>query len=202
MLLYDNLKDAQDKLLGTICMYKGRACLVREVIPHNPDNTPPFGLTLAFRNTRSLTRTTTDDKDFDFRHFKLGYAHHSGVIAWWYRKPVKQYKQGLRQDQVKAVLSKPEHYRGIAWDWSQDIVDMLENSYPSLGTCQKMLMDGENSAMAFNRDFGLSYDKIHKDYIFEHRGRLVGQTSNFKNFTLLEEFKYLNESLKEILNVA
>lgn len=202
MILYDNVKDASDKLVGTTCMFDNKACLVRAIELVDEDGKKPFTMTLSVNGKRDYVVSTIDDPKFDFRHFNIGYCNQHGSSGWWFRIPHKQFRQGLRSDQMKASYSKPDFHRSTRWEYSKAVCTMLENEYPTLDRCEKLLRDDETSVMAFDKDFALSYDHIHKDLIIEHRARLIGQMSNIKNYTLLSEYKYLRESLEEILSVS
>lgn len=199
MLLYDNLEDAQGKLLNTICSYAGQAVYVREVRYQENSDKPPYRVALMLKGVKNVLWINLDDPKFSFRDFNIGYSNHGGTAAWWYRKPLKQYRQGLRADQMNHLCAKPEFNGYAKWDYHKPIIEMLENKYPSMDTCKKALVDGEEVVSAFHKDLAMSYDRIHKDFILEYHGKLIGQTSTFKNFELLDEYKYLTETIKEAI---
>ena len=198
MLHYDNLEDTKAKLEGTICMYDGEAVRVQEIGLADADGKLPYTVYLKCKGGKGRN-ISLDDPKFEFRNFNLGYANQGTVAYWWYRRPLKQYRQGLRSDQMASLYAKPDWYGHQRWDYNNSIISMLENAYPSLETCEKSLKDEQSHCRAFNRDFSVSYDRIHRDLLIEHRGKIIGQTSNFKAFHLLEEFKHLTEAVQEAI---
>lgn len=198
MLLYDNLEDCQGKLLNTICYHKGRAVFVKEVgYNEDQDAKSPYRIALKSMHERHFIWTTIADPEFSFRDFNLGYSNHGGTAAWWYRVPLKQYRQGLRSDQMKHVYSDPHMHGYAKWDYTRPVVEMLENTYPKIENCAKPLKEGDVSIIAFHKDFALGFDRLHNDFLVEHKGKVVGQTSSLKTVTLLSEFKYLQEAVQE-----
>ncbi len=198
MLLYDNLEDTMSKLHGTIVYYGGLAALVREVNPDDVEQKLPYLLTLQTKGRNYITCPINDPK-FSYKDYNLGYANHGSAASWWYRKPMKQYRQGLRADQMNSIFSRPNIYGRARWEFSNSIIQMLENNYPKIDTCERNLKEGEVEVMAFHRDLAMSYDRIHKDFIIEYRGKIAGQTNNLKDFSLLDEYKYLTEAIKEAM---
>lgn len=197
MLIYDNLKDAHDKLYGTICMYDGKAAMVREVNSVNLDDKPPFTVTLKVHDVRNSVVCGLDDPRFSFRNYNIGYANQGPCSVWWYRKPIKQYQQGLKSSQLSHVYSKPEFYGHARWDYCKSISDMLEGKYPTKDEVAERLRAGDSLVIGFHRDMAASWDALHRDFIIEYRGKTVGQTSNFKDIFILDDYKHLTEAIRE-----
>ncbi|OYV41138.1 MAG: hypothetical protein B7Z80_02680 [Rhodospirillales bacterium 20-64-7] len=198
MLQYDNIDDAQIKLLKTICLYDKKPVHVLGVDMADIHGKLPYKLTLKLP-TGDYINCLLDDPKFSFRDYNLGYANQGAAPYWWFRRPLKQYRQGLRGDQMESRFSNPNLYGGARFEYSRGIIAMLENQYPHYEKCARPLVDGEAYGLAFHKDFALSYDRLHKDFIIEYRGKVIGQTKNFKDFTVLDEFKHLQEPLTEAL---
>lgn len=196
MILYDNLKDAQDKLLKTIVMYDGKAGVVIDVNPADAQGKLPYLITLKVFGG-GVVQTNLADEKFNFREYNLGYANHGSQTYWWYRKPLKQFKQGLTSQQVGHLFSMPDVYGGVRFELSKGIANMFENVYPHISVCEKSLKDGESLNQSFHRDFALAYDKFHRDCLLEYKGKMIGQSHNMKDFHLIKEFSYLHEAVKE-----
>ncbi|CAN5950619.1 unnamed protein product [Sphagnum jensenii] len=95
---------------------------------------------------------------------------------------MKQYRQGLRSDQVSYRFTNRSH--GIEFKRGKYMAEMLENRYPSFEQCCKLLKEDEAEVIAFDRNFALAIDKIHEDYILEYKGEENGDTRIGNNFCL------------------
>lgn len=197
MILYDNIEDANGKLAGTICLLKGKPVLVREVCTSDEDPKAPYTLLVQGHRDRNYIKSNIDDPNFSFKDFNLGYANQGSYACWWFRKPMKQFRQGLRIDQMSLKMSRPELAGHFRWEFGLPIVKMLENNYPPIEECAKALRDQMTEGAAFHKDVALSFDRIHQDYLVEYRGSIVGNTADLKTFTLLNEYKYLTEAIQE-----
>lgn len=194
MLLYDNLEDAKVKLVSTFCYHKGKAVMVREVLE---DEGQSFILRLQGLNARNYTHTKLDDPAFNYMNFNLGYSNHKHAAAWWYRIPFKQYRQGLKHDQVKRRASNSGFYHEVEFGFNKPITDMMENIYPKYEECEKLLKDQNASIMAFHKDFACTWDHIHQDLIVEYKGTSIGSMTSPKNIKLLDDYAHLTEALRE-----
>lgn len=200
LLAYDNLEDASGKLANTFCYYDGKAVLVKSV---HTSLDPPHGFVLDIRfpnGGKALLIPLTDPK-FDCSKYNLGYSNKNGIALWWFRKPIKQYKQGLRSDQMSHKSSHPQYYGGFNWNWEKPMINTLENVYPKLESTEKALKDGDVQLQAFHKDFAVSYDSIHKDMIVEYHGVKIGSMLSPKKFTLTDDYTYLTEALTEVISV-
>jgi hypothetical protein len=192
---YDNLDDARSKLLTTYCYYNGRAVYVKYVNPVDPiidngkytvgghhmtDNTP-FDCNL-------------EDPLFNCADYNIGYVNNRLQALWFYRLPLKQYKQGLRWDQIqsKGTLSamKVADFKAL-----KPVGLMLENKYPTFQQAVSNAKAGVH--VAFHKNFAMSYDSVHEDFIVAYKGVDIGHTKNCEDFKILKQFGHLYESLKE-----
>lgn len=197
-LTYDNLEDARSKLLGTIVYYDGAPVSVKDVQMDKPNE---FVLFVNSLTGRGITAKKLVDPAFNFTRFNLGYANYNdGGCYWWYRVPKKQYQQGLRAEQLKFKSSS--HLGNPIFRPSKPVQDMLTDSYPEFEECVKTIRDTPFPIVrAFNKDFAMSYDKIHDDLVIEYKGQQVGAMPSRYEIKLIEEFKHLYEPCKEILGV-
>ncbi len=198
---YDNLEDVKGKLAGTIIYYGGTPVYVKSA--YQDEETSEFTLQitggLTARNTKMVK---LDDKDLNWTKFNIGYTNEPGVgSVWWYRQPVKQYCQGLKSNQMRYRLSEKTPNLGFEFRANKSTEAMLLSQYPDLPTVEQTLKDKQADVVAFHKDFALSWDKIHKDFIIEHKGRLVGcMAPNFQGIRLSEEYEYLHETVREVIN--
>lgn len=198
MAEFDNLDDVTQKFYSTIVLYDKKAAMVK-----GTDKTPDgFTLHLAYPNTRVLKVVPLSDPALNYKNFQLGYVNGGTYAYWFYRKPQKQWSQGLKSNQMGYITSKlPGHDGGYEnpFGFSKPYIQMLENIYPSVEDVKKALTDGNMQAMAWHRDFALSYDAIHEDCILEYRGQKIGVSisPDMSKFKILPHARHLQEALEE-----
>lgn len=197
--LYDNMEDARTKLNATLCMYNDRAIQIKEVAPDD-DGQPRHLLIRAPRNL-AINTIDIDDPDFNCTRFNIGYVNNDGCATWWARRPLRQYRQGLRYDQMVEFSPHPGYKGRMKFDFTTPVLAMMENSYPTFETCEQKLKDKIVLNIAFARDFAASWDDIHDDMLIEYKAKKIGMSHKFKKFKLLKEYEYLQETLAEIANV-
>jgi len=200
---YDNLEDTKTKLLGTYCYYADKAFTVKTVntaVPNADNGDYVISGQLMF-NGRGV-EFKIDDPKFNCTHYNLGYVNFSPSSHWYYRIPAKQYKQGLRYDQVGCKVTKSEYYGGPNFKPSKPLALMLENNYPTLPEALKSVKDKERVVTAFHKNFAVSYDEVHNDFVIEYKGNYIGHTHDFREIKLMREYDHLIESLREVINAA
>lgn len=198
MLHYDNYDDAVTKLANTICYHDGKAVFVKGVNVSDFDGKTLLLTLQLTRNGRSKVVELVD-KGLNYTNFNLGYVNYEVGSAWWFRKPIRQYRQGLKADQLSLRASEQEYYQLAHFGFYNNICDMLENNYPTLVECEQKLKDKERPIVAFHKNFAATWDPLHRDLLLEYQGTRIGVTANFKKFNLLDEFRHLTESLEEIV---
>lgn len=194
-LNYDNLDDAKVKLAGTYCMYKGKAVSIQ--LLEQP--TPAENKYLAHGTYMFSGRTVIidiDDPEFNCSNYNIGYVNQMTRAAWFYRVPMKQWRQGLRYDQVRAKASRRE-FADIGFKPGKNLCSMLENSYPEFKAATELLKEEQANIVAFNKNFAMTFDRIHSDFILEYKGTIIGFTNNLKDMKLMAEHEHLIEALKE-----
>jgi hypothetical protein len=192
VIKFDNLEDVQVKFMSTICYFEKKAVLVKDV-SIGSDGFEALLYTLGGKHKS----VSINDPNFRYNHFNLGYANASFIATWWFRRPIKQYRQGLKKDQLGCLASN--ELAESNFNFAKPFTHMLENTYPSIEQCKKLLIDQEKGVVAFHKDFAFSWDKIHKDYIIEYRSKQIGSSSSMKKFELIDEAVHLKEALQETL---
>jgi hypothetical protein len=204
---YDNLEDAKSKLYGTIVYYEDTPVYVKGVfngvdaVPGGKENDFYLQVTDNLVGKKHSIKPVVDPK-FNFTKFNLGYANHKTSAAWWYRMPLKQYRQGLKSDQLRFHASEKAMGMGgqFSFNGAMCINDMLMNVYPNIEVAEKEARDADYTrVVAFHKNFAMSYDHIHKDMILEYKGQVIGYIAG-GNFHLIDECEHLHESLKEVCN--
>lgn len=197
MIHYDTVEDASAKLTSTICYYEDKAVTVK--IVQGGDTPGAIMAGIVGRDWARAKYVNIKDPKFRYTKFNLGYANHGQVAVWWCRIPMKQWRQGLRADQMQRFASNAMYNDYGRWGFDKSICGMLENQYPHIDDCRKILTDKTSYNIAFHKDFGLSWDNLHQDFILEYRGKNIGTSHDLKKFNLTDEHKYLGEVVAETL---
>lgn len=197
---YDNLQDASSKLVGTFCMYKGKAIVVKDVQTTDPDGYDK-GEYRVYWNDMEHGRTGTpflmEDPEFNCSHYNLGYVNRMQAASWFYRLPQKQWKQGLRHDQLGQKVSARQYYGAVEFRASPWVGQMLEDLYPSFKEAIELLKRDKAEIVAFHRNFAAKYNRMHQDFVVEYKGDEIGVTHDAHTFKLTDRYQHLNESLQE-----
>lgn len=194
---YDNLEDAKSKLLGTYCYYKRQAVLVKTIEIGADGIYYASVYTLSGNHRKTIT---LDDPDFNCSDFNIGYVNYEGAAIYFYRVPGRQYRQGIRGDQLGAKASQRHYLDHKDFNMGRHVSDMMENIYPRPEECERKLKEEGKPIVAFHKNFAATWDRLHSDYILEYKGQLIGHTKDWKRFELMEEHLHLTEALKEAVN--
>lgn len=199
---FDNLDDVNSKFAGTIIYFEKEPVVVKNGAP-SAVHEGKFDLHITGLNNR-IKAVPLDDPGVRYRDYNLGYANHGAHTAWYYRRAVRQYRQGLKRDQLGYRVSNSSYEmetQGGAFQYSGAFIDMLVDKYPHREQIKELLVDNKAYAVAFHRDFALAYDVLHEDFILEYRGTKIGCSINKKlsEYKLLAEHNHLRESLQEAL---
>lgn len=196
---FDNLDDVNGKFAGTICYYDKVPVVIKQAV-NDTDQAGKFKLLVSSLTTKGKYIDLTDPK-FNYRDFNLGYTNHMMGAVWWYRRPTRQYRQGLKREQMGWRSSNKQEALDEAFGFNKVFCAMLENRYPNLETVKDTLLMHKIKSAAFHRDFAITYDEIHEDFILEYRGTKIGAslTPNLRQYRIIDDAKYLQESLAEAL---
>jgi hypothetical protein len=202
---FDNLDDVNGKFHATICMLKGKAVYVKSCGYQHNDNGAhipgKFNIAVTQLGVKESITCKLDDPEFDYKNYNIGYANYKDAAVWWFRKPMKQFKQGLRKEQMQWLSTHPYFVLNDGFIFVGPVVKMLQNEYPPMDVIREILVEGTAHSVAWHRDFALSYDHVHEDYVLEYRGKKVGASMGGKldQFKLMAEYKHLAEALQEAL---
>lgn len=193
---YDNLEDTKQKLVGTYCMYSGKAVVVKVVEEIVPTNSPNFRLLGSYLFNGRAFECNLDDPLFNCSEFNIGYVNRLSAAVWWYRLPMKQWQQGLKQSQLNTKYSNRAYVHGFEFR-GKPVAQMLENAYPNVQEASDLLTNQEAQIVAFHKNFAMTRDEVYKGFTVEYKGEVIGSTFNLKEFNLLNERQHLIEALKE-----
>lgn len=202
MAEFDLLDDVNQKFTGTIVMYDKKAVSVKGV-GHHQEKPGKFILQTVAANARQIKNIDLDDPALNFTNFNIGYTNVGNYASWWYRKPYKQWSQGLRSNQMGYRISIPGGNPHDGFGFTRPFLNMLEGIYPDVESVKKALIDKQIQAQAFHKDFALSYDDIHDDFVLEYHGTKIGASVDraLKQFKIMPEARHLIEALQEARNV-
>jgi hypothetical protein len=100
--MYNNRRDAEFRLLGTVVFYKDKYCTVTSVGEDGEGK-----ITLELNNTKNVAIT---NKHLKLRSIPTGYTMIDGEVYFLQRKPVRKYRQGLRNDNCSILLGSRPHF--------------------------------------------------------------------------------------------
>jgi hypothetical protein len=193
---FDNVKDVNDKFRTTICYYKEKAVYIKSVEALDNKEFVLFTNTLGGKTIPVHLR----DPELNYVLFNIGYVNHKSNAVWWFRRPIKQYQQGLKREQMAYITdSSPD----VGFGFVKPFIHMLENKYPYIEICATLIAqkDSETRNMAFHKDFALLWDDLHQNHVLQYRAHSIGVSldSKLSKFRLKDEFTYLFEALEEAL---
>ena len=198
---YDNLEDVKSKLAATIIYHDKIPVYCKTALCDG------YGKEFFLQITKSLsskviTQVPLVDPKLNWTEYNIGYTNHECGALWWYRKPIRQYRQGLKNEQMGYIASEKTYNPGAGFGINKSVEAMLLNQYPDIDEIEKKLKDTEVPVVAFHKDFALSWDKIHKDMLIEHKGKLIGcMQGKLSKIQLADDYEYLTETIQEIIGV-
>lgn len=100
--MYDRLRDAEFRLLGTVVYYQGKYCAVTSV------KEVKGGKWKLILNNKKVVSPT--NKQLKLRNIPTGYFMIEGEVFFLERKPVRKYRQGLRMDNCHMLVGNARHF--------------------------------------------------------------------------------------------
>lgn len=195
--MYDNAQDANRYLSNTVCYWAGEPVYVAECRASRNDRNAieayvyklPYGFSEGFY-------CNIGDERFNAFKFRLGYINHNNNVVYMSRRPARIQSQGLCSNNVNIRGSLNGRHRDDFNDLvrSKGLTDMLMGKYPTLDEARKTLLEKSDvRAVAFSREFAIKRHPQFKNLFFlSYKGEDVSY-SDTAEFSLPEEYKYLNE---------
>lgn len=194
---FDNLNDVTSKFVSTICYHKNEPVFVKTAF-HGDDDPKQFILSVAQLN-KDAEIVEVHDPDFKYRDYNLGYCN-SNTATWWYRRPSRQYQQGLKAEQMRFYTETGLGTPKTNFGFLKPYIQMLKGEYMSLDEAQKNTRDGKMPVAAWHRDFAVQWAPGDEAYYLEYRASRIGKLGAALNPILLPEANYLREALQEALS--
>lgn len=191
---FDNLNDVNSKFINTICYHNNEPVFVKAAF-HGDDDPTQFILSVAKYGEESKI-VEVHDPAFRYRDYNLGYCNH-GTATWWYRRPSRQYQQGLKPEQVRFYTETGYGQPKSNFGFIKPYIQMLSNNYMSLEEAKKFTRDGKMMVAAWHRDFAVMWNAADSMYYIEYRGSRIGALTIAGKPILTPEAQYLQEALQE-----
>lgn len=193
---FDNLNDVISKFVNTICYYKDDPVFVKTAF-HSDDDANQFLLSVSAPGMAGAI-VDVHNPDFRYVNYNLGYSNgHSAT--WWYRRPAKQYQQGLKAEQLRYFAGDDLLAPKSQFQFSKPYIEMLRNKYPNLDASKKSVRDGMTLSAAWHRDFAVSWDDTDKCYYLWYRANRIG-VFGVLGPKLFPEANYIKEALQEAMS--
>lgn len=188
-MIYDNQRDANSRLSGTIVLWENKAARVLDV-------TENLGLFMRQLSTTKEAVLKQDDAALQLISPPLGYANLKRGAVYLVRKPVRMWKQGLDPRQLwmegRPVLVRAQ------WD-GPEFTKCYDGDYPTIDKAVKMFK-GTNpfaqespETVAFSRQWAVG-----KRGELLYKNKEVGRMGD--RLTLNDKYGWLAEALEESLN--
>jgi len=176
---FDRCGDVKLYLVNSIVMYDGKPA---KVVRAEEAGGGEFMIKLKFLREQDETFfTKTDDDLLELDPPKLGYINAGGKAVYLHRDPVRYYKRGLSQENVRN-----QHFN----DRSVHII--ASKDYPSFITAMDSINHDMVNSCAFSANFAVDKKSLY------YKKRKVGTVKDGKA-TLSKKFSFLSKKLEESL---
>lgn len=139
-------------------------------------------------------------EDLNLSALKLGYVNFPLDALYVVRKPQRVFRQGVRQG--SCVVKAGKNFNRMV-PFNAMIAQNITGLYPSFGDCMDYVGCGDVNSKAFSRKFALKGSARSREQcnlFLMYRDVKVGNVTFDQAIKLDEKFKYLQESLNEVLN--
>jgi hypothetical protein len=166
---YETLEEAEMRLSGTLVMYDEEPVYITGVGPAAPGDPKPdvfrvYAVPLPAavldrgENKKEFRRFISSNK-FDLRTIRMGFVNLPDELIYCSRAPAKQYKQGICNATLNCTGVTGRGGKRLSNLVSrQEFVDAIKGRYPSFEKAYHDILEGEQDACAFSRDFGIVGD--------------------------------------------
>lgn len=198
---FDNARDANQYLAGTVC-YWGESPFF---VDHVDETFQAHGYLLPLTNNSAVQLVDCNDRRFNCREYKLGYMNSAEGSAYYVsRLPARHVQQGIAGTNTlflragDAIPARRDRFGGRGYGMQEAIrdqgfVDMLQGRYPPAEEVARRLVEGGARSVAVSRFLAIKRHPQFKNLNFlEYKGREVSYSETLA-FDLPEEFVYLRE---------
>jgi hypothetical protein len=184
---FDNMRDAEMRLVGTILFYDNRAFSVRAI----DEDLRLVGNIILTGEDKVVEQT---DELLKFHCPPLGYVNLAEDSLYFMRQPMRRWKQGV---DMRALVCPSHGLRARGRIDPESLAKCMEGDYPSferaLGmfNCRNPFKQHERRGVAFSKHFAVT--DLGQSLCY--KGKPVGVVENGVPL-LSERHRYLTESLE------
>lgn len=184
---FDNMRDAEMRLVGTILFYDNRAFHVTGI----DEDLRVIG-DIILTNERKVVEQ--DDELLKFHCPPLGYVNLPEDSLYFMRQPMRRWKQGV---DTRALVCPSYGVRGRGMVDHASLARCMEGDYPSLERALGMFSSrnpfkqGERRGVAFSKHFAVT----DRGETLCYKGKTVGILQDGMP-VLHDRYRYLTESLE------
>jgi hypothetical protein len=187
--MFDNVRDANMRLQGTIVRYEGQPIQIHEVVGVDA----AIKLVVMGLVDEEVQRLGLDDPELNLDPVPLGYVNEGKGTSYVERIPIRKWKHGLHRENV--------HIRGDMVELGRDVIrtrymaDTILGVFPTLPEALQSVVEGRRKETAFNRKFSLRMDEETGIVNLMYRTERVGFVMDGKP-QLGPKMQYLKEELE------
>lgn len=176
---------ANDRLSGTIVSYEDEPYYVNRVEANGMADV------LKLNHYRGEQREKLPLRELDLTPVKLGYMNLYQSSHYLKRSPIRQYKQGLRKNNMSRLAGVPP-FELV----SVELYKTIKGTFPSIDECLDDIENDEAMGKAFSREF--SFQKAPKSIHLYYKGNKVGDLKKDRP-QLYSKYMNLHEKLEECM---
>lgn len=191
--MFETANDGNMRLRNTVIRYKGRPVFCEGV-------DDDLRLHCMWLHDGKNIRIAKNDPELDYSASSLGMVNSNGEAIFCSRVPCRKWKQGLGRENVSVKglgRDRPREVNGLIR--SKSLGMTIENKFPSMEACLKMLRTRQVASVAFSRKFAVR--RIGDKIALYFRTRIVGEIKEDKP-SLDDRYNYLQEVLQEAIGHA
>lgn len=151
-----SLEDLKQMFLESVCMYKNKPYHITRI---------SGGREATCRNllTQREEVLPIDEEKWSAPTQRLGYCNIQDGVAYLSRIPIRRYKVGLSQENLKVVIGKGFLFKNganfittyLQSLTSIELADCIMGKYPDVHKAYEMCRDGKQKVVAFDRQFAI-----------------------------------------------
>lgn len=206
MMLYQNAREANDRLKGCMIFYQGRPHIVQQATDNRRGPPVTLHLSPCFRGDWDglYIQVPLDSRDLNYTSMKLGYVNDGREAVYLMRRPVRRYRQGINGENLTSSLYRfnPEViYHTFAANrlsnLSREVAANLSGVYPAYEAAVEAVIEGDAWSRAFTRELAVEGDRLGFLTLCYKGERVAAKFREDANFRLPKRYHFLAETLEQ-----
>lgn len=212
--MYDTRDEANQKLSGTIVLFKNNPVLIRESGGSNGSNGSKLTLLFKYLRDGKADEALIVDKGWEFRNLgpRIGYlnvdmgqgSYKEATYVTRMGVRASHNTQGLSQKNLKFNSLKGSKRLGLSpqpitfanVSTQPYFLDMLEQKYPTVKDISTQFSKTSwLVSKAFDRQFAIRRDDVGPFYL-QYRGKDVAHSEDFEKWKVAPHYAYLQEQME------